>query len=505
MRCSRWGVQIVVLCLFMTGVCIAEEIRKEDYASLEAYLAAVDRQAKADREVLLARQETAEARRLAEEEELRHWFPYAPEEELGDSTQLGGRFHFYGSAFDPAEGFDDGFAFQRGRLYLHSNFAHFFVHGVLGMMAEGIIEQALNGDDADGPHDFNSSWDSADRVDVDLPHASDTFPWASLGYGKIELDFAGPRVMPRDIYLKWVGTKRLPSLQIGYFKEALGLGMLTSSNDIWFIQRSAADRVLSQFAMDRALGAAVGNSWRNRDLLWSVGYYYRTNTDLEEQFADNHGHGISFRLARLVYENPETAARLHVGMGYGFKRWETEDALNFSVGMDTRTSALLSTGDFYGTQWTQTLAPELLWTYRSLAVQAEYYGTFLDGDSNAFFQGVSVQAGWWLTGEHYTYSRSRGTLARMEPRNDLLHLNCRRCQLFSGPGAWQIAYRFSWIDLSDLPGPQTGQMWEHTVGLNWFWTLHCRWLLDYTLARCEYADHSKTQTQQISLGFQIYY
>ena len=40
---------------------------------------------------------------------------------------------------------------------------------------------------------------------------------------------------------------------------------------------------------------------------------------------------------------------------------------------------------------------------------------------------------------------------------------------FSGLGAWQLAYRASYLDLNDS-GINGGLMTQHTFGVNWFFT-----------------------------------
>ena len=43
-----------------------------------------------------------------------------------------------------------------------------------------------------------------------------------------------------------------------------------------------------------------------------------------------------------------------------------------------------------------------------------------------------------------------------------------RGQIRSGPGAWELTYRYSYVNLNDnmvLGGIYS----EHTVGLNWYW------------------------------------
>lgn len=266
---------------------------------------------------------------------------------------------------------------------------------------------------------------------------------------------------------------------------------------------------MTQFTADRALGATLGNSHLHDRVLWNVGFHYRTDSDLDERFLSNHGYGLTARVAGLLFENPDEGARLHLGVGYNFKVWETDEFFNLGIGLDdrARSGVVLGTGAFSGTRATHTFAPEFLWTFRSLAIQAEYYATVFDNDfyGNPFLQGSSIQLGWWMTGERPAYARSRGVLGRLDPARKWMHLNCYEMSTFCGPGAFQWVYRFDWLDLSDFAGPLAGQMFEHTVGLNWFPTSNCRVLFDYTAARRDYRHGPDRFTNLFSVGMQFYY
>lgn len=429
---------------------------------------------------------------LAELKEEEHRWPwrYQPEEELQNAVQAGGRFHFRASFFQREnDSWEDAWEVQRGRLYLHSHFSHHFVGKFLAAMFCSMIG-------VDDLVDFSSGKEMMD---------------GRFGYGKVELDFAGPRILPRDIYLKWKAWENWPSWQIGYFKESLGLGVLTSSNDLWFMERSAPERAFMQFAMDRALGTAWGNELEEGRFLWNVGYYYRCTTDWEGDFLSNHGHGVTLRLAGRIYEDESESALIHLGIGYGVKFWESDKPFQLEVGWGNRAKDIfLATGNLEGTRVTHTLAPEFLWIWGSWGLQAEYYGTFLENDGlgTLFFQGATFQAAYWLTGETSYYAPSRGVLGRVEPHRKVLRYHNGEWDFRTGPGAIQLVYRFSWLDLSAAPGRLAGQTWEHTVGCNWLLTSHWRILTEYTFAIRQYEAASPSDRDSyhaVALGMQFYY
>jgi phosphate-selective porin OprO/OprP len=70
-----------------------------------------------------------------------------------------------------------------------------------------------------------------------------------------------------------------------------------------------------------------------------------------------------------------------------------------------------------------------------------------------------VQAGYYLTGEHRRYKTRAGAFDRQKPKS-----------IFGkdgGKGAWEIALRYSTLDLND--GPVLGGKEDNlTLALNWY-------------------------------------
>jgi phosphate-selective porin OprO and OprP len=86
---------------------------------------------------------------------------------------------------------------------------------------------------------------------------------------------------------------------------------------------------------------------------------------------------------------------------------------------------------------------------------------------NPRFHGYHIQAGYVLTGETRGYDFATGTLRNPTPSS--------KC------GAWEIAARYSFIDLIDK-NVYGGSEHNTTVGLNWFVNEHVRIAANYTRA-----------------------
>jgi len=81
---------------------------------------------------------------------------------------------------------------------------------------------------------------------------------------------------------------------------------------------------------------------------------------------------------------------------------------------------------------------------------------------------------WFLTGEQRPYNASVAEMGALVPRQDF-------SPFAHAWGAWEIAGRTSWLDLSDgqIRG---GRMVIFTAGINWYWNRYVRILFNANLA-----------------------
>jgi phosphate-selective porin OprO/OprP len=87
-------------------------------------------------------------------------------------------------------------------------------------------------------------------------------------------------------------------------------------------------------------------------------------------------------------------------------------------------------------------------------------------------RGAYVQAGWFLTGESRSFSG--GTFGRTKPK----------ANYGAGKGAWEVALRYSTVDLGDA-GVAGGEQSDVTAALNWYLNPVARLMLNYVRADVE--------------------
>jgi phosphate-selective porin OprO/OprP len=143
---------------------------------------------------------------------------------------------------------------------------------------------------------------------------------------------------------------------------------------------------------------------------------------------------------------------------------------------------LVDTGEIPGSRQC-IVAPEWAMVLGSWTFQAEWAGQFLTEaiasnnlpQGTVFYHGGYVQVLYFLTGEHQEYDRREGVFGRVVPLNDY---HVKKGDPYRSYGAWQIGARFSYLDLN-AKAVQGGQIYDWTLGLNWFLNTNMKFQLNY--------------------------
>ncbi len=343
---------------------------------------------------------------------------------------------------------------------------------------------------------------------------------------KCDIDFAPSTIAFKDAY---VGVDSLPILcdfRAGYYKEAIGVDQLVGVHQMWFIDRPVCMDGVKKYEENRSLGLSIRNSSRKENFLWNFGFYQSCNDTLRKHYDEYSpddsknlsGVGFTGRIANLFYENNCTGTNLHLGMAVSYKAWDPREKMNWGARPEGYLgNTVVGTGDFIGTTDTLMLAPEFIWTHNSFAIQAEYQYTKLKNKdyNDPEFQGGYIAVAYFLTGEHFTYAKGEGILTSITPRNDFCRI-CKGGQFFSGPGAWELLYRFSWIDYSQMPlltgadgdKSKIGICYDHTFGINWYLSQNTRFMVNYILSNNQYTYGTANTDGNVhvtTMSFQMYF
>ena len=272
----------------------------------------------------------------------------------------------------------------------------------------------------------------------------------------------------RDMY---VAVKKVPFLQriqVGQFKEPFSLERLTSSNNVTFMERSLGSRLDPR----RNPGIGVFTHFLDKRMTAAAGAF-RITDGLGDAFDGGSPYSLAVRVTGLPWYDKKGENLLHLGLSYAFD-FHNGDEIRIRQRPSTQFGPrMVDTGKFITNDITY-LDPEIALVVGPFSVQAEYLHAFLNQEyiGNPQFSGWYVETSYFLTGEHRPYSRTEARFKRLKPIKDFGWGDG------SGWGAFQVAARFSQLDLNsgDVEG---GRMEDFTFGLNWYLNRSVRVMFNY--------------------------
>jgi len=346
--------------------------------------------------------------------------------------------------------------------------------------------------------------------------------WELLRY-RAEFDFANGDgfssnvdgvVNIKDVFLEMTRLPIVGSIRAGFFKEPFSLEWQTQQIFLTFMERSVMDRGRPIFAdpIEKKVqnantslvpGRSTGVMLRNTvldDRIWAATGWFRVDSD-DQGFDNGDGdYAFTSRITALPLWQKNGRYLIHVGGAYSNREYRepATDGGNLPA-FNTRiatlgTPLLLNTGilsevdraDYFGAEFAAVCGP--------LSFQAEYTGVKLNqGPIPAInYWGAYAQVSYFLTGEHRRYNKTIAAFDRVIPNENFFCVRDpgKKLGVFSGIGAWEIAARYSILDLRSMftrnvdglqpngePGNLeggTGILREYTFGLNWYWNPNAR-------------------------------
>ena len=123
------------------------------------------------------------------------------------------------------------------------------------------------------------------------------------------------------------------------------------------------------------------------------------------------------------------------------------------------------------------LISEFIW------VDTDSKNTANEKQNNPNFYGYYITGSYFLTGEQrkYVTDQGGGNLGQIKPASNF--------DLKGGSGAWELAVRYSYIDLNDK-GIKGGREGNWTAGVNWYLNPDLKWAFDYTRMEIKDRDSS---------------
>ncbi len=309
---------------------------------------------------------------------------------------------------------------------------------------------------------------------------------------KLQFDFAGGSAQLRDAYITITKIPFLGNLQFGHFKEPIGLELLASSKHITLMERG----LTNPLTPERNTGIMAYNSTEHERLSWALGYFVP---------ADNYGKyvggkfNISGRISGLpIYNTEEKYHALHLGLSLTHQ-YQNNSPYELSTRPESHLIQPIAVAEIDFAKAVNQAGLEAAWVYGPFSLQGEYihanaltsYKSSLD-NSTYNFMAYYAYASFFITGEHRNYKSSITTFDRVKPKKNF--------GKEGGAGAWEVALRYSEIDLDDTD-IEGGNVANITTGVNWYLNPATRIMLNYILANLKDAGNINIFQMRIQVDF----
>ncbi len=303
-----------------------------------------------------------------------------------------------------------------------------------------------------------------------------------LGFEAV-FDLSGGEVEPVDVYIAMLELPVLGTLRVGHQREPVSRLQGGSANYI-FMEKGAQDTL----APDRNLGIRALRSVADGRMTWSVGAYQ--DTDKTGASTDDDAYDLAARVTGLPWYEKESGRLLHLGLAYAYRR-PPADALDFSAGPESHQAEPVVGLEEVSADQVDLLAGEAALILGSVSFLGEYLVTELE--SGEMFDGYQVTASWILTGETRGYDTEEGKLSGVKPRRNYDGPR-------GGPGAWEVAFRLSGLDLRD-GAVDEGRLEDASLALNWYLNPNVKMQVNYIRADADEQGEADILQGRVQLNF----
>ncbi len=310
-----------------------------------------------------------------------------------------------------------------------------------------------------------------------------------------DMDIADVAVEIKDMWVAYTGLNNA-FVKLGNYKVPFGLEILTSSRYISFIERSYTSM---SFKMGRRMALGY-TKWGER---WNVSGNYFGQTFYPGDRKDKNdevGGGYAFRLAAAPHIGP---LLIHGGVSHANYLPDVDEAANrveFKSEPENKLgdSEHVDTGVIMNVDRVIQNGLEGAVRLNNFCVQGEYMKTDVNrsGEFNeipyddASFEGGYGFFSWLITGEKRPWDKTQGEFGQVIPNSNKL-------------GAWELLFRYSYINLSDPTatgsghedGILGGKAINMTYGLTWYANPNVKFMLNYIIT-----DNSINADDEVSGG-----
>ncbi|MEK6259395.1 MAG: porin [Planctomycetota bacterium] len=336
----------------------------------------------------------------------------------------------------------------------------------------------------------------------------------------LQLDFgAFGRPTFTDVWGEVTHVPILGNVRVGQWKQPFGLESVTSVRYQTFLERSVLFQSLEPF---RHIGAGFYDWSEDENTTWQFSVFRSRNDQFGDDIGDNGGWSSAGRITHLPWyeKNGDRLDYLHLGVAYWFGdpsndrfryatipeafvgEFGTAAAGSSKVGVPATaqgTPPFVDTGTFFVNNFTH-IGLEGLWVRGPFSVQSEGQLATVNQifGPQLHYWGMYTQASYFLTGESRPYDRKMGALDRLVPLRPFIHEN----DCLQGPGAWELAARWSMIDLNS-ENRNGGRLNDLTTGLNWYLNGYTKFQFNYIHAMLDHPMLGNSHADIVGVRCQV--
>jgi phosphate-selective porin OprO and OprP len=354
------------------------------------------------------------------------------------------------------------------------------------------------------------------------------------GFFQMDFAFFG-RPTFTDVWGEYTHLPLLGSVRIGQWKQPFSLEVVSSFRYTTFAERSL---LFQAFAPFRHLGVGAYNNWGGLSGTWAFSLYKAGQDQFGDSLSTAGGNALVGRTTWCPYYDEPAGGRyyLHLGSGYAFvnpennlARFRTSPEIyigevsNAVVGTSGQNVSGLANGTPFfvdtgniRTKGYSLYGSELLWVNGPLSIQNECMAvnvSQIGGGADLTYWGQYTSIGYFLTGEHRPYDRKLGVIDRVIPFENVFRVKRGDC-IGTGIGAWEVATRWSYIDLNSGPinfGGQSnfnptaggGRLNDWTFGVNWYHNPYSKMQFNFIRAMLANNTFGRSNTNIFDLRYQI--
>lgn len=327
----------------------------------------------------------------------------------------------------------------------------------------------------------------------------------NLGYFA-EIDFAFlQRLNIMDAYLDIRDVPLLGTVRVGRWRLPFNMDALTSVRELTFLERALP----FTFAPFRQIGVGFQGITPDETTTWAASVFRFPTDEYGGNIGDNGGYSGVGRLTHAMsLSSRRDGPVLHLGGAYSYVdpsndrvRYATPPELAIGesggavpAGVPRMIPPFVDT-EVLIVDGINLFDAELALTHGPFHMQSELVYALInrpDG-ANLALPGIYAQAGYLLTGETRPYNWKNAVLGRVVPRHSISD---------GGIGAWELAARWSSIDLSDAD-VDGGRLDDVTAGLNWYLHANAKFQFNYIHAFLERPGTSRSNADLFAVRAQF--